>query len=354
VVLKPGEHAIVVTELEALGEFLGLFFEAAEQAAQFGAPESVLNGRRRSLVPWVEVPDKAQTGVSSRFYACNVAVRLQFRQRSKSACPHVSKVRRSRRRFADTPGPRGPLTSEARTIANNREHAGPPSMFALLKRPVNRPLFFLRGPTPASTPLPTEHCMRPGRIRTANESAPERPQSRLHHVPHRHADSGRILVLIETPAGSQNKYKFDTSLQALRVSRVLSAGLIFPHDFGSIPGTCADDGDALDALVVGLPPTFPGCFVTTRLLGAIWTRQSEQGRLVRNDRLIACVETDATPAAYRSLRQLGEDRLRVIEFFFDAYNRAQGRTFEIIGRGTASDAYAAVARGAQRYRRRKD
>jgi inorganic pyrophosphatase len=173
------------------------------------------------------------------------------------------------------------------------------------------------------------------------------------NLPHRHPESGRILVLIETPAGSQNKYKFDASLRALRVSRVLPGGLIFPHDFGSIPGTCAEDGDALDALVVGLPPTFPGCLVTTRLLGAIWTRQSEQGRSVRNDRLIACVDTDATPAPYRTLRQLGEQRLRVIEFFFEAYNRAQGRRFEIIGRGSAADAYAAVAASVQRFRRRE-
>jgi inorganic pyrophosphatase len=60
--------------------------------------------------------------------------------------------------------------------------------------------------------------------------------------------------VIDTPAGSRNKYKYDTGLGAFCISRRLPAGLCFPHDFGFIPQTCAEDGDALDVVVLDLEP----------------------------------------------------------------------------------------------------
>jgi len=66
-------------------------------------------------------------------------------------------------------------------------------------------------------------------------------------LPHRDPASGRVLVLIDIPAGSRNRYKYDAGLGVFSISRRLPAGLSFPHDFGFIPGTCAADGDALDA-----------------------------------------------------------------------------------------------------------
>lgn len=164
-----------------------------------------------------------------------------------------------------------------------------------------------------------------------------------------HPQSGRVLVLIDTPAGSRNKYKFDPVLKVLTFGRTLPNGMIFPCDFGSVPGTCAEDGDALDALVVGMPPTFPGCLVPTRLLGVIRARQTEKGRTIRNDRLVACAETDVTPAHFRTLRQLGEKRLRAIELFFENYNRAEGRPFRTLGRGSAREAHRAIARARRRF-----
>src|SRR4051812_23768477 len=85
--------------------------------------------------------------------------------------------------------------------------------------------------------------------------------------------SGFINVVIDTPRGSHNKLKFDESLKCFKLSRILPAGLSFPCEFGSIPGTRAEDGDALDVLVLMEAPTFPGCLITTRLIGVIAARQ---------------------------------------------------------------------------------
>jgi len=99
-----------------------------------------------------------------------------------------------------------------------------------------------------------------------------------------------------------------------------------------------------------MPPIFPGGVVSTRLLGVIGVRQSEAGRSLRNGRLVACAETDVNPARYRMLAQLGETRLRAIEFFFEAYNRAQGRSLKILGRGTAEAARKILKAAMRRHR----
>jgi inorganic pyrophosphatase len=165
--------------------------------------------------------------------------------------------------------------------------------------------------------------------------------------------SARVRVVIDTPAGSRNKYKYDTGLGAFCISRRLPAGLCFPHDFGFIPQTCAEDGDALDVVVLDLEPTFPGCVVTVRPIGILKAQQTESGRSIRNDRLIGCGETPVNPARVKELRDLGEERIRSIELFFETYNRAQGRTFRITGRGNAQAARAALTRARAAFRRKE-
>src|SRR5215470_6296786 len=124
------------------------------------------------------------------------------------------------------------------------------------------------------------------------------------HLPPREAGSGRVHVVIDTPAGSRNKYKYDEGLEVFRISRVLPQGAAFPYDFGSIPGTRAEDGDALDVLVLRLAPAFPGCLVTVKLIGILHAEQRERGKLLRNDRLIGVADTPVNPASLAELSEL--------------------------------------------------
>jgi inorganic pyrophosphatase len=160
----------------------------------------------------------------------------------------------------------------------------------------------------------------------------------------REQGSGRVNVIIDTPAGSRNKYKYDEQLAVFRVSRILPQGAVFPHDFGSIPGTLAPDGDALDVLVLQLAPSFPGCLVTVKLIGVLHAEQREGGKLIRNDRLIGAVDTAVNPARLSELRELDREQLRAIEHFFSSYNAFQGRAFSIRSRGGASDAMRTLER----------
>src|SRR6266480_7167831 len=116
--------------------------------------------------------------------------------------------------------------------------------------------------------------------------------------------SGHLNVVIDTPKGCRNKYAFDLELNAYKLKTVLPHGTVFPFDFGSIPGTVAEDGDPLDVLVLMDEPAFTGCLVTARLLGVIEATPEEDGKTERNDRLIAVAAESHTHRNIKSIADL--------------------------------------------------
>ena len=76
------------------------------------------------------------------------------------------------------------------------------------------------------------------------------------------ADDGKILhAIVDTPKGSRNKFKWDEERKLYKLSGVLPAGAVFPFDFGYVPSTKGDDGDALDVLLLMMRPI---CAYTSR------------------------------------------------------------------------------------------
>lgn len=166
----------------------------------------------------------------------------------------------------------------------------------------------------------------------------------LMNLPPHDPKTGLVRVIIDTPRGSRNKYKFDPELAVFKLSRILPAGMSFPFDFGSIPGTSAEDGDALDILVLTEAPLVVGCLVHVRLVGIIRATQKEGRTTIRNDRLIGSIETPVNKPVVRDIHDLSKDVLDDVEHFFCAYNEAQGRTFAISGRAGAKAAESVVGR----------
>jgi inorganic pyrophosphatase len=155
-----------------------------------------------------------------------------------------------------------------------------------------------------------------------------------------HADSSesRIRgVIIETPRNSRNKYKFNQKTGRIKLSKVMPEGMMFPYDFGFIPGTHAEDGDPLDVLVLSDAPMFPGCEVECRLLGVIEARQKERGKEKRNDRILAVAAGSVLYASVKELSDLEPAVLRQIEEFFINYQKVRNIDFKVLKRkGSAS------------------
>ena len=162
-------------------------------------------------------------------------------------------------------------------------------------------------------------------------------------------DTGLTVVVVDTPQGSRNKYKFDEQSCCFRLSRTLPAGFVFPGDFGSIPRTLAEDGDALDVLVLTETPSFSGCVMNVRLIGVIEAEQSSKGKKIRNDRLIAVPETKVNKPKLESLADVDAGVVDGIEHFLAGYNLAQGRRFTALRRAGPSRARKLVKMAIKRF-----
>ena len=64
-------------------------------------------------------------------------------------------------------------------------------------------------------------------------------------------------VVIEVPMGSKNKYELDKETGLLKLDRVLYSAVHYPANYGFIPRTFCEDGDPLDALVLGQEAVVP-------------------------------------------------------------------------------------------------
>jgi len=163
--------------------------------------------------------------------------------------------------------------------------------------------------------------------------------------------SGKLLhVVVDTPKGSPIKFKYDVANGSYTIAHVLPPGLAFPFDFGSVPGTLADDGDPLDAMILLEAPTFAGCLVPVRLIGVLEAKQTQKGRTMRNDRLVGVSEESRTYREIRRLNDVPEPLLRSIEQFFVAYNEQRGRRFRVLGRYGPARARRLVRAGERRFR----
>lgn len=82
---------------------------------------------------------------------------------------------------------------------------------------------------------------------------------------------GEINVVIDIPKGGSNKYEYDEEGGYFKLDRVLHHQMFYPFDYGFVPRTHYDDGDAVDVMLLTTYPTFPGCVIRARVVGAIDT-----------------------------------------------------------------------------------
>jgi inorganic pyrophosphatase len=145
-------------------------------------------------------------------------------------------------------------------------------------------------------------------------------------------DTKEVLrVVIETPKGSRNKFKYDPELGCYRLNSVLPEGMVFPYDFGFVPSTRAQDGDPIDVLLLMDVPAFPGIVVESRIVGVIEAEQSEDGKPTRNDRIIAVAKDSRVHSDIRRPSDLNDNMLQEVERFFTNYNQERGKRFKVLG-----------------------
>ena len=143
----------------------------------------------------------------------------------------------------------------------------------------------------------------------------------------------KVTALIESPKGFHQKFDFDPEEQRFRLNKILPAGLMFPFDFGMIPGTKGEDGDPLDIVVIDENGTFPGCLIECRLIGALQAEQTERdGKTVRNDRFLGIPIVSQIFPDINDLNQLPDNIINQLEHFFRNYNEQASKHFRVTAR----------------------
>ena len=142
---------------------------------------------------------------------------------------------------------------------------------------------------------------------------------------------GLIQVIIETPAGSRNKFAFDPEQEIFTVKSVLPAGMTFPYDFGFLPRTIGGDGDPMDVLLLMDEPAYPGIAVKAKLIGVIEGEQIEGKKKIRNDRLVAVAEATHQYANIKKLKDLPSKWIDELQVFFVNYHNLEGKKYKLLG-----------------------
>jgi inorganic pyrophosphatase len=154
-------------------------------------------------------------------------------------------------------------------------------------------------------------------------------------------------VVIEVPKGSKNKYELDKETGLLRLDRVLYSAVHYPADYGFIPRTFCDDGDPLDALVLGQEPVYPLTIVEARAIGVMRMRD-EKGI---DDKILAVSVRDPAFADYTDKSQLPSHLMRELRRFFEDYKALEHKQVSVEDMHGPDQAVTIIREALELYRR---
>ena len=133
-------------------------------------------------------------------------------------------------------------------------------------------------------------------------------------------------------------------------------GGVFPYAFGFVPNTLADDGDALDVLLLSDPGIPPGTLVRARLIGVLRIKQDDAGdgsADTDNQRVLAVPVMSNSYSDVHDLVDLREGFVDEIDGFFRRYNEMIGRAFDTGPPGGRDDAHALLDEAIGRFEQDK-
>jgi inorganic pyrophosphatase len=169
----------------------------------------------------------------------------------------------------------------------------------------------------------------------------------LHDIPVDEASLEEgFSAVIEIPKGSKNKYELDKPTGLLKLDRVLFSAVHYPANYGFIPQSHCDDGDALDVLVLGQEPVVPLTIVHSRAIGMMSMRD-EKGL---DDKIIAVSVYDPAYAQYRHIREIPQHTLHELKRFFEDYKTLEKKMVVVEDFAGPDEAHRAIREALRLYR----
>lgn len=170
----------------------------------------------------------------------------------------------------------------------------------------------------------------------------------LHDVSHGDNVPNKVNVIIEIPKGSKNKYEIDKETGLIALDRAMHTAQDYPFDYGFVPQTLWDDGDALDVVLLTTYPLYPGILVNARPVAIMHMIDGGEG----DDKVIAVPVGDPRWEEVTDLGDINKHTLKEIEHFFATYKKIQNKTVEISGFEGRDAAQKAVEKSLDLYKKK--
>lgn len=163
-----------------------------------------------------------------------------------------------------------------------------------------------------------------------------RPRLRLPRV---------VLMVVEVPKNSSNKYEYDPDLRLFKLDRPLYSPMHFPGDYGFIPGTLSEDDEPIDVLALVEEPSFPGCVYRVRPVAMMDVIEESK----HDRKILAVPERSPRHEEIRGLEDVAPHILTEIEHFLKIYKELESKPSQIEGWRDARAAHTAIEESRGRY-----
>lgn len=159
-----------------------------------------------------------------------------------------------------------------------------------------------------------------------------------------------LNVIIEIPKGSNNKYEIDKETGLIKLDRANYSAAAFPYDYGFVPQTLWDDGDALDVVLLSTYPVFPGCLVKARPVAVMDVTDTGES----DYKIIAVPVDDKRWDDVQDLADLNKHSLKEYQHFMETYKALKGKPapVEVKGFHDKAAAHEAVKKSLDLYKQK--
>ena len=120
-------------------------------------------------------------------------------------------------------------------------------------------------------------------------------------------------TIIEIPKGSNNKYEIDKETGLIALDRANYSSAPYPFDYGFVPQTLWDDGDALDVILLTTYPLNVGILVEARPVGIM--NMTDDGE--SDDKIIAVPVNDRRWEKVTDIKDVNPHTLKEIAHFME-------------------------------------
>lgn len=159
----------------------------------------------------------------------------------------------------------------------------------------------------------------------------------------------KINVIIEIPKGSTNKYEIDKETGLIALDRALHTAQQYPFDYGFVPQTLWDDGDALDVILLVSAPLMPGMLVHARPVAVLPMVDGGE----KDEKILAVATNDHRFAEIKNLEDVNKHTLKEISHFFLTYKLLENKEVTLGEWEGREAAEAAFARACEMYSAKK-